>query len=81
MLGEGIQKKSADLAKDVEEQTKKMQEAAAAKATEEEAPPEPTDEEVANIQVSRTRDHACHRSKTSRLSSVDDIAESTQSCR
>ena len=64
MLGEGIQKKSADLAKDVEEQTKKMQEAATAKATEEEAPPEPTDEEVANIQVSRVRHHACHCSRS-----------------
>ena len=53
MLGEGIEKKSADLAKDVEEQTNKMKEAAAAKAKEEpkEEVKEPTDEQVANLKV------------------------------
>lgn len=53
MLGEGIEKKSADLAKDVEEQTSKMKEAAAAKAKEEpkEEVAEPTEEQVANLKV------------------------------
>lgn len=54
VLGEGIKKKEADLAKDVEEQTKRMQEAAAARAAEgpkEEAPPEPTEEQVQSLQV------------------------------
>ena len=60
MLGEGIEKKSADLAKDVEEQTSKMKEAAAAKAKEEaqaaaegkkEDLPEPSAEQVANLKV------------------------------
>ena len=56
MLGEGIEKKSADLAKDVEEQTSKMKEAAAAKAKEEpqekkEELPEPSAEQVANLKV------------------------------
>lgn len=57
VLGEGIEKKSADLAKDVEEQTNKMKEAAAAKAKEEpkeekkDEVPEPTAEQVANLKV------------------------------
>ena len=54
LLGEGIEKKSTDLAAEVEEQTKKFQEAAAAKAAEpkaEEALPEPSAEAVAAMQV------------------------------
>lgn len=54
VLGEGIEKKSADLAKEVEEQTNKMKEAAAQKALEapkEEEAPEPTAEQVANLKV------------------------------
>lgn len=57
VLGEGIEKKSADLAKDVEEQTSKMKEAAAAKAKEEpkkEELPEPSAEQVANLKVATT---------------------------
>lgn len=57
VLGEGIEKKSADLAKDVEEQTSKMKEAAAAKAKEEpkkEELPEPSAEQVANLKVTTT---------------------------
>ena len=57
VLGEGIEKKSADLAKDVEEQTSKMKEAAAAKAKEEpkkEELPEPSAEQVANLKVMTT---------------------------
>ena len=58
ILGEGIEKKQADLAKDVEEQTNKMKEEAAAKAAaakdQPEALPEPSDEEVAAMKVNST---------------------------
>ena len=52
MLGEGVQKKTANLAKEVEEQKAKMKEEAEAKAAEpKEELPEPSDEKVAAFKV------------------------------
>ena len=64
ILGEGIEKKQADLAKDVEEQTNKMKEEAAARAASAEqqadTPPEPTDEQVAALKVCHLQAQPTH---------------------
>ena len=51
VLGEGLTKKSADLASEVEEQTKAMQAAAADRKVEEEAAPAPEPEGIKDEDV------------------------------
>ena len=65
VLGEGVQKKTANLAKEVEEQKAKMKEEAEAKAAEpKEELPEPSDEKVAAFKVRSPPSWAGLRSHT-----------------